>query len=805
MKVENGAAILQWFHKLDNDGSGTIELHQFRSIVEKCCVRNTTAEIKELIEASGALTVRYVEFFAWLWEIDVAELKWHSERLQQIDNQSLQPTESEAESLTESMFGTDPNDPLPTLHETESEDGTPRKSHFADLPEIREEEEDGQPRATGSPVRPSRAFRTELSRELCRLEEEKSVEECGSFSQDISELPALRSTKGGAKSSKRDAAFRPSVVMAAGHQDTMLARNDDEDFILKPFDEIENQNYQELWETPSEPLQKWIATYGGVREIRQGCASKRLGGGVRLRLETKKFMRISNLTKDFHEPCVMDCKLGVRTFREKEVRKTDPRPDLYQRLEKLAPESLTDEERAAGAITKFKWMTQRDAASSTSSMGFRVDGIATQSGMRGGSKELAMLRTADEVIPMLLRVLPPRIPGDTEATRRQRTVLVQQILKQLRDLQQAMMNSAFFWSHEIIGASVLFIVSQDKAKVRLIDFAKTCKLPDGVTIDHQSPWVLGNHEDGCLLGMQELVSCWEQILTLLNEVTQTSSARSTLVVDMNCDHDREQLLKLQAVLMEHGVDTSQFGKNGAKGVEELHWELHVDRSVALEVSEKGHIRRSAEIFKSWIIAEVNGEKLVLMEDSSSGLRPFANKLSANESWQDCLRRTISEIFAIPPALQETYFNFMYETYIFSYQESLGTTQGGYPGLRTVYLVHEVDVKVQFPQAPELASMGLDHRVFTSVKSLRGNFQSGVQKWNWVPISDTSHSERGTILGYARGLRTAAADQAKVEDSDCTPIKEEDENLDEEGLRTSLPPSVSPDSSAVTGVTAPSPV
>jgi 1D-myo-inositol-triphosphate 3-kinase len=45
----------------------------------------------------------------------------------------------------------------------------------------------------------------------------------------------------------------------------------------------------------------------------------------------------------------------------------------------------------------------------------------------------------------------------------------------------------------------------------MIDFAKVRPLPDGISINHQSEWVEGNHEDGYLLGIHSLIELFEQI------------------------------------------------------------------------------------------------------------------------------------------------------------------------------------------------------------------------------------------------------------------------------------------------------
>jgi 1D-myo-inositol-triphosphate 3-kinase len=47
--------------------------------------------------------------------------------------------------------------------------------------------------------------------------------------------------------------------------------------------------------------------------------------------------------------------------------------------------------------------------------------------------------------------------------------------------------------------------------VWLIDFAKTLVLPNGMSISHSSKWVVGNHEDGYLIGLNNLISIFTEM------------------------------------------------------------------------------------------------------------------------------------------------------------------------------------------------------------------------------------------------------------------------------------------------------
>lgn len=46
----------------------------------------------------------------------------------------------------------------------------------------------------------------------------------------------------------------------------------------------------------------------------------------------------------------------------------------------------------------------------------------------------------------------------------------------------------------------------------LIDFAKTITLPEDVVINHNSKWKVGNHEDGYLIGINNLISIFMNML-----------------------------------------------------------------------------------------------------------------------------------------------------------------------------------------------------------------------------------------------------------------------------------------------------
>jgi 1D-myo-inositol-triphosphate 3-kinase len=49
----------------------------------------------------------------------------------------------------------------------------------------------------------------------------------------------------------------------------------------------------------------------------------------------------------------------------------------------------------------------------------------------------------------------------------------------------------------------------------MIDFGKTRLLPADINITHSKPWIRGTHEDGYLIGLDNLISLFQEIINEL--------------------------------------------------------------------------------------------------------------------------------------------------------------------------------------------------------------------------------------------------------------------------------------------------
>ena len=65
---------------------------------------------------------------------------------------------------------------------------------------------------------------------------------------------------------------------------------------------------------------------------------------------------------------------------------------------------------------------------------------------------------------------------------------------------------------QFIGSSLLFVHDHYRVNIWLIDFGKTVAVPSGLAVDHKSGWEVGNHEDGYLIGMDNIISIFQHIM-----------------------------------------------------------------------------------------------------------------------------------------------------------------------------------------------------------------------------------------------------------------------------------------------------
>ncbi|TRY90135.1 hypothetical protein DNTS_031620 [Danionella cerebrum] len=268
---------------------------------------------------------------------------------------------------------------------------------------------------------------------------------------------------------------RSSWIQLAGHQGNVRLSEGGE--VLKRFCEVEDLCLQALM---SDVLSQFVPQYYG--HICQ---------------DGERYIRLEDLLSGLKHPVIMDCKMGVRTYQEAEILKARKNPkirtDMYQKMVKVDPAAPNAEEHAQTGITKLRYLQWRDDSSSTSSLGFRIEGIMTGNGKV--LRDFYKTRTEAQVLETLLSF-----------TRNQLFIL-EAYKSRLQALSNTLKQSSFFNKHEIIGSSLLFVHDHsNKANIWMIDFGKTVPTLEDVQLRHDVPWVEGNQEDGYLIGLSSLIS-----------------------------------------------------------------------------------------------------------------------------------------------------------------------------------------------------------------------------------------------------------------------------------------------------------
>jgi len=291
------------------------------------------------------------------------------------------------------------------------------------------------------------------------------------------------------------------LLTVSGHTNSFWRVSDSE--IWKLTDAPERDMLVRLMESPE--LRQLVPTY--VRDVPLEHWRGREPDAASV------CVQLQDLTASFGDsPCVMDIKLGVRTFLEDEVSNPKVRADLLAKMDKLDSSEATESERASGGITKLRYMQFRERASTSSSLGYRLEGLQAARagpGEANGSapaqvdmpskEKLSKINTEEAVEELLRRFIMADKP------------LKEQYLQRLKAIHATLSSCQMFSEHQFINTSLLFVhdAAWQRCGVWMIDFSKA--RPASRPLLHTIPWELGNQEDGYLFGLSNLIRLWERL------------------------------------------------------------------------------------------------------------------------------------------------------------------------------------------------------------------------------------------------------------------------------------------------------
>uniref|UniRef100_A0A673AET6 Kinase n=1 Tax=Sphaeramia orbicularis TaxID=375764 RepID=A0A673AET6_9TELE len=256
--------------------------------------------------------------------------------------------------------------------------------------------------------------------------------------------------------------------------------------LLKKFCKGEQECYLKLMEDPMRPF---VPVYYGV-----------------VQRDEQDYNMMDNLLTSFNTPAIMDCKIGSRTYLEEELQlareRPQPRKDMYEKMVAVDPEAPTVQEHTQQAVLKTRYMQWRETLSSTTTLGFRIEGF------KKPNEECHTNFKRTKSRQQVMEALSDFVESNTQT--------VWGYLRRLKQLRQVLESSEFFRTHEVVGSSLLFVHDHSgRTGVWMIDFGKTVALPPNLTVDHRTSWVEGNREDGYLWGLDNLIDILTDMLPLL--------------------------------------------------------------------------------------------------------------------------------------------------------------------------------------------------------------------------------------------------------------------------------------------------
>ena len=257
---------------------------------------------------------------------------------------------------------------------------------------------------------------------------------------------------------------------------------------------------------------------------------------------------LEDLSAAYTCPCVMDIKMGTRTFQEKEADNPKLRPDLVQKMLKVegGAEALTPYELENG-VTKLRYMQFREEQSTSATHGWRIEGIVLPDGKypvpktlreeaeihttlkaylqgdyeraRDCTERLGALRDALEASEWFMS---HQVRSSTSTQARKRTITP-------LSLSADTLHSSSRYTHtQVVSSSLLIIydgATPPKAPpgVWMIDFAHCIPVDRKAypSFTHRQPWQIaegegdarsrGNKEEGYLFGLDSLHATFESI------------------------------------------------------------------------------------------------------------------------------------------------------------------------------------------------------------------------------------------------------------------------------------------------------
>mmetsp|Transcript_36154 Transcript_36154/g.83045 ORF Transcript_36154/g.83045 Transcript_36154/m.83045 type:complete len:1309 (-) Transcript_36154:126-4052(-) len=153
---------------------------------------------------------------------------------------------------------------------------------------------------------------------------------------------------------------------------------------------------------------------------------------------------------------------------------------------------------------------------------------------------------------------------------------------------------------------------------------------------------------------------------------------------------------LTALLQEHHIDISKFPA-GAFGdlLEEVY-----NKKMSMLMLRDGELQRHLDIVKVWLCADIHGMEHCLVirtkvqdnvRHAESEQRPISMRMATHQSWEEAVGKALNQRLRIDEAFQAESVVIDHGTYKVREEVEMSSS---FPGLTTVYSIHEVQVRLK---------------------------------------------------------------------------------------------------------------
>jgi len=237
---------------------------------------------------------------------------------------------------------------------------------------------------------------------------------------------------------------------------------------------------------------------------------------------------MQDLAAEMTVPCAMAIIMGTRTATPADFAASgdEVRPDLIERMEKVG--EVADEDRRLGGTSLLRYLRFLDEASSSASLGFRIDAAKT---VNDGALETLPLPPGTTFSTLrdeadIASALGTFLQGDA--------MLVRATLTKLEKLVEALQRSSFLSRHVFLRTTLLLIYDdadrETKLELKLMNFGSSYAVPEGQSVTHTAEWdgTVASHEDGFLFGVESLVRILKSMAAELSPSPLTRLRRFSL-------------------------------------------------------------------------------------------------------------------------------------------------------------------------------------------------------------------------------------------------------------------------------------